>query len=289
MTAVKTAFIGLGVMGYPMAGHMARAGYEVTVYNRTSAKADGWAREYGGRTAPSPGKAAEGADFVFSCVGNDDDLRAVALCEDGILDGMDEGAVFIDHTTASAHVAREIGEAARRLDKHFLDGPVSGGQAGAQRGKLPVMVGGQPEPFERARPLIGADGHAVTLMGGVGAGQLTKMVNQICVVGAAQGLAEGLAFAERAGLDAHKVIEVIAKGAAQSWQMENRGPSMADDRFDFGFATDWMAKDLDICIREAAINGSKLPVSGLILGYYRQLQEQDCGRLDSSCLIKLLR
>ncbi len=289
MTKVKTAFIGLGVMGYPMAGHLARAGHEVTVYNRTSAKADDWAGEYGGQTAPTPGKAAQGADFVFSCVGNDEDLMAVALGEDGILNGMIDGAVFVDHTTASAHVAREIGAAARRLDKHFLDGPVSGGQAGAQRGKLTVMVGGDPEPFERARPIIGAYGHAVTLMGDVGAGQLTKMVNQICVVGVAQGLAEGLAFAERAGLDAHKVIEVISKGAAQSWQMENRGPSMADDRFDFGFATDWMAKDLDICIREAEINGSKLPVTGLILEYYRELQEKGCGRLDSSCLIKLLR
>ncbi len=276
-------------MGYPMAGHLARAGHEVTVYNRTGAKADDWAREYGGRAAASPGKAAEGADFVFSCVGNDDDLMAVALGEDGIINGMDEGAVFVDHTTASANVAREIGEAARRLDKHFLDGPVSGGQAGAQEGKLTVMVGGDPEPFERALPVIGAYGHAVTLMGGVGAGQLTKMVNQICVVGAVQGLAEGLAFAGRAGLDAHKVIEVISKGAAQSWQMENRGPSMADDRFDFGFATDWMAKDLDICIREAKVNGSKLPISGLILEYYRELQEKGYGRLDSSCLIKLLR
>ena len=289
MPAIKTAFIGLGIMGYPMAGHLARAGHEVTVYNRTSAKADDWAGEYGGRAAPTPGKAAQGADFVFSCVGNDEDLRAVALGEDGILNGMDEGAVFVDHTTASANVAREIGEAARRLDKHFLDGPVSGGQAGAQEGKLTVMVGGDPEPFERALPVIGAYGHAVTLMGGVGAGQLTKMVNQICVVGAVQGLAEGLAFAGRAGLDAHKVIEVISKGAAQSWQMENRGPSMADDRFDFGFATDWMAKDLDICIREAKVNGSKLPISGLILEYYRELQEKGYGRLDSSCLIKLLR
>ncbi len=289
MTALKTAFIGLGVMGYPMAGHLARAGHEVTVYNRTGAKADAWTREYGGRAAPTPGKAAEGADFIFSCVGNDDDLRAVAMGTDGILGGMDEGAVWVDHTTASAGVTREIGEAARKLDKHFLDGPVSGGQAGAESGKLTVMVGGESEPFERARPIIGAYGHAVTLMGGVGAGQLTKMVNQICVVGACQGLAEGLVFAERAGLDAHKVIEVISKGAAQSWQMENRGPTMIDDRFDFGFATDWMAKDLDICIREAETNGSKLPVTELILGYYRELQKQGRGRLDSSCLIKLLR
>jgi 3-hydroxyisobutyrate dehydrogenase-like beta-hydroxyacid dehydrogenase len=288
MPAVKTAFIGLGVMGYPMAGHLARAGNFVTVYNRTAAKADAWVGEYGGASAPTPAKAAEGADFVFSCVGNDDDLKAVALGRDGILTGMIDGAVYVDHTTASANVAREIGAAARRLDRHFLDGPVSGGQAGAEGGKLTVMVGGDPEPFERALPVIRAYGHAVTLMGGVGAGQLTKMVNQICVVGAVQGLAEGLVFAERAGLDAHKVIEVIAKGAAQSWQMENRGPSMADGHFNFGFATDWMAKDLDICIREAAINGSKLPVTGLILGYYRQLQEQGCGRLDSSCLIKLL-
>jgi len=283
-------------MGYPMAGHLAKAGHSVTVYNRTSAKAEAWAKEYGGQSAASqvksaatPAAAAEGADFVFSCVGNDDDLRGVALGEDGIITGMDEGAVYVDHTTASAQVARELGEAAARLDKHFLDGPVSGGQAGAENAKLTIMVGGGDEPFNRAQPVMAAYGHAVTLMGAVGAGQLTKMVNQICVVGACQGLAEGLVFAEKAGLDPHQVIEVISKGAAQSWQMENRGPTMADDQFDFGFATDWMAKDLAICLEEAGENGSKLPITGEILGYFRKLQEQGFGRLDSSCLIKLLR
>ncbi len=285
----KLAFIGLGVMGYPMAGHLIKAGHEVTVYNRTAAKAEAWVREHGGAGAETPAAAAEGKDMVFACVGNDDDLRGVTFGEQGILAGMDEGAVFVDHTTASAEVAREIYAAAKKTDKRFLDGPVSGGQAGAENGALTVMLGGDQDAFDLVAPVIAAYGKAVTLLGASGAGQLTKMVNQICIAGLLQGLAEGLNFAGLAGLDAKKVVEVISKGAAQSWQMENRGYTMIDDRFDFGFAVDWMRKDLAICIAESKNNGAPIPVTEIVAGYYEKIAERGGNRWDTSSLIRLLK
>ncbi|MBC8339993.1 MAG: NAD(P)-dependent oxidoreductase, partial [Alphaproteobacteria bacterium] len=251
----KTAFIGLGVMGYPMAGHLAKAGHDVTVYNRTTAKAEAWAGEHGGAFADTPAKAAAGCDLVFSCVGNDNDLRSVVYGDDGILAGMKEGAIFMDHTTASADVAREINAKASDMGIGFLDGPVSGGQAGAENGALTVMVGGEQSHFDVAEPVAQAYSKAVTLMGPAGSGQLTKAVNQICIAGLVQGLSEGLAFADKAGLDAKKVVEVISKGAAQSWQMDNRAETMIDDKFDFGFAVEWMQKDLGIALTEARNNG----------------------------------
>ncbi|MBT7943546.1 MAG: NAD(P)-dependent oxidoreductase, partial [Alphaproteobacteria bacterium] len=260
----KTAFIGLGVMGYPMAGHLAKAGHDVTVYNRTNAKAEAWAKEFGGAHADTPAKAAAGCDVVFSCVGNDDDLRSVVYGDDGILAGMTKGAIFMDHTTASADVAREIDAKARDLGIGFLDGPVSGGQAGAENGALTVMVGGEQAHFDIAEPVAQAYSKAVTLMGPAGSGQLTKAVNQICIGGLVQGLSEGLAFADKAGLDAKKVVEVISKGAAQSWQMDNRADTMIDDKFDFGFAVEWMQKDLGIALTEARSNGALLPATGLV-------------------------
>ena len=275
-------------MGYPMAGHMAKDGQEVTVYNRTAAKAEAWVKEYGGTAAPTPAQAAGGADVVCACVGNDDDLRAVVFGGDGILAGMKAGAILVDHTTASAAVAREIDEAARDQGKHFLDAPVSGGQAGAENGMLTVMVGGEEDAFKRAEPVISVYARAVTLMGPAGAGQLTKMVNQICIAGLLQGLAEGLNFAHRAGLDAKRVVDVISKGAAQSWQMDNRGKTMIDDEFDFGFAVDWMRKDLDICLAEADRNGASLPVTDLVNQFYAKIQARGGNRWDTSSLIRLL-
>ena len=288
MTALKTAFIGLGVMGYPMAGHLAKAGHAVTVHNRTQAKAEAWAGEHGGAVAETPAAAAAEADFVFACVGDDDDLRGVALGADGALAAMQEGAVFIDHTTASAEIAREVHREAQKRRLDFLDAPVSGGQAGAESGALTIMIGGAEEVFARARPVLSAYAREVALMGPVGAGQLTKMVNQICVAGLIQALAEGLNFARQAGLDAKKVVDLISQGAASSWQMANRGDTMLDDEFDFGFAVDWMLKDLAICLAEARNLGAPLPLTGIVNGYYRQIQERGGGRWDTSSLIRLL-
>jgi 3-hydroxyisobutyrate dehydrogenase len=285
----KTAFIGLGVMGYPMAGHLAAKGHEVTVYNRTAAKAEAWAKQHGGRSAPTPRAAAEGAEIVFACVGNDDDLRSVTIGPDGAFHGLASGAVFVDHTTASASVARELFTAARERGAHFIDAPVSGGQAGAENGVLTVMCGGEAEPYARAEPVIAAFARACRLMGPAGAGQLTKMVNQICIAGLLQGLSEGLHFAQKAGLDGKAVLEVISKGAAGSWQMENRGTTMLDDRFDFGFAVDWMRKDLGICLEEADNNSASLPATALIDQFYKDVQKLGGGRWDTSSLIRRLR
>ena len=285
---MKVSFIGLGVMGYPMAGHLARAGHDVTVYNRTQVKAAKWVKEHGGRAVSTPREAAQGKDIVFSCVGNDSDLRAISLGADGAFAGMQKGAIYVDHSTVSANVARELEQLARAAGFGFLDAPVSGGQAGAEKGVLTVMVGGEPGAFATAQPVMAHYGRAVTLMGTAGAGQLTKMVNQIAITGMVQSLAEGLNFATRAGLDAKKVIDVIAKGAAQSWQLENRGPTMVDDKFDFGFAVDWMRKDLQICLDEGRRNGALLPVTAVVEQWYGKLQEKGYGRLDSSSLMKLL-
>jgi len=285
---MKLAWIGLGVMGYPMAGHLARAGHEVTVYNRTRAKSDKWVKEYGGRAAATPREAAQGAQIVFSCVGNDHDLRQVTLGKDGAFAGVAKGAIYADHSTVSANVSRELEQAARAAGFSYLDAPVSGGQSGAEKGILTIMVGGDAQAFAIAQPAMAKYGRAVTLMGPSGAGQLTKMVNQITVVGLVQALAEGLNFAVHAGLDGKKVVEVISKGAAQSWQLENRGPTMLDDKFDFGFAVDWMRKDLQICLDEARRNGALLPLTAVIEQYYGKLQEKGYGRLDSSSLMKLL-
>ncbi len=288
MTATKAAFIGLGTMGYPMAGHLATAGHEITVFNRTRTRAEAWVKEHGGRVGGTPAEAAAGAHLVFTCVGNDDDLRAVVCGADGAFAGMDEGVVLVDHTTASGMVAREVGRAAAERGLGFLDAPMSGGEEGAKKGVLTIMVGGAPETFAEAEPVIGAYARAVTLMGPVGSGQLTKMVNQICCVGIIQGLAEGLNFALRAGLDAGKVVDVISKGAAQSWQMDNRARTMIEDSFDFGFAVDWMLKDMRIVLAEAGENGAQVPVATLVEGYLVRLQEQGAGRLDHTALIRLL-
>jgi len=285
---LKLAFIGLGVMGGPMAGHLARAGHEVTVFNRTRSKADAWVAKHGGTSAATPKEAAKDAAIVFSCVGNDDDLREITLGEHGAFAGMKPGAIFADHTTASAQVAVELERAARGKGLSFLDAPVSGGQSGAEQGILTIMVGGEPAAFEIARPAMACYGRAVTLMGPPGAGQKTKMVNQICVGGVIQGLAEGLAFAMRAGLDAKQVVDVISKGAANSWQMENRGHTMVDDKFDFGFAVDLMRKDLRIAMEEARANGAGLPATALIDQFYSRVQSRGGGRLDTSSLIRLL-
>jgi 3-hydroxyisobutyrate dehydrogenase len=285
----KVAFIGLGVMGFPMAGHLAKAGHEVTVYNRTRARAESWVAKHGGRLADPPARAAEGAELVFSCVGDDPDVREVTLGANGALQSMAKGAVHVDHTTASAALAREVAAEAAKRGVSFLDAPVSGGQSGAENGALTVMVGGDPQAFERAKPVISHFARAVTLMGPSGAGQLTKMVNQICVVGVVEGLAEAIDFGLRAGLDMKLALEVISKGAATSWQMENRGQTMIDDKFDFGFATDWMRKDLRICLAEGAQNGAGLPCTRLIEGFYGEIQKMGGGRWDSSSLIRRLR
>jgi 3-hydroxyisobutyrate dehydrogenase len=285
----KTAFIGLGVMGYPMAGHLAAKGHEVTVYNRTAAKSDAWVKQHGGRSAATPRAAAEGAEIVFACVGNDDDLRSVTTGPDGAFHGLAADAVFVDHTTASAAVARELHAAASERGAHFIDAPVSGGQAGAENGVLTVMCGGEAGPYARAEPVIAAFARACRLMGPAGSGQLTKMVNQICIAGLLQGLSEGLHFAQKAGLDGKAVLEVISKGAAGSWQMENRGTTMLDDRFDFGFAVDWMRKDLGICLEEADTNGASLPATALIDQFYKDVQKLGGGRWDTSSLIRRLR
>ncbi len=288
MAVRKAAFIGLGVMGYPMAGHLASAGFEVTVYNRTQARAEAWLGQHTGTSAPTPRAAAAGAQIVCACVGNDNDLREVTLGEQGAFHELAPGAIFVDHTTASASVARELAAVAGERGCEFLDAPVSGGQAGAENGQLTIMVGGAESAFEAARPAMESYGRAVTLMGPAGSGQLTKMVNQICIAGLVQGLAEGLNFAGRAGLDAKRVLEVISKGAAQSWQMDNRGVTMVEDRFDFGFAVDWMRKDLDICLSQARECGARLPVTALVDQFYAAVQERGGGRWDTSSLIRLL-
>ena len=284
----KVAFLGLGVMGYPMAGHLAKAGHEVTVYNRTTAKAESWVAEHGGAFKTSPKLAAEGQDFVFACVGNDDDLRAVTIGAEGAFAGMASGAIFIDHTTASAGVARELYVEAQSKGLHFIDAPVSGGQAGAQNGVLTVMCGGDEAAYAKAEPQIKAFARACRLMGPSGAGQLTKMVNQICIAGLVQGLAEGVHFAMQAGLDAEAVIEVISKGAAQSWQMENRYKTMIAGKYDFGFAVDWMRKDLGICLDEARNNGARLPVAALVDQFYADVQKMGGQRWDTSSLLARL-
>jgi 3-hydroxyisobutyrate dehydrogenase len=284
----KVAFIGLGVMGYPMAGHLSGRGYDVTVYNRTAAKAEKWVAEYGGAQAASPAAAVTGADFVFTCVGNDDDLRSVVLGPGGAFAGMKPGAVLVDHTTTSAIVARELHALAGGKGLHFLDAPVSGGQSGAEGGTLTVMAGGDAEVFARAKPAMESYGRAVTLMGPPGAGQLTKMVNQICIAGLVQALAEGMNFATRAGLDGDLVLDVISRGAAQSWQMENRGRTMLRGEYEFGFAVDWMRKDLGICLEEAEGNGARLPVTALVGQFYKNVQARGGNRYDTSSLMLLL-
>jgi 3-hydroxyisobutyrate dehydrogenase len=285
----KVAFLGLGVMGYPMAGHLkSKGGHEVTVYNRTAAKAEKWAAQYGGTHKPTPKEAAAGQDFVMACVGNDDDLRQVTLGPDGAFASMKKGAVFVDHTTASAEIARELHAEANKRGFAFVDAPVSGGQAGAENGVLTVMCGGDAEPYARAEKVIAAYARMCKLLGPAGAGQLTKMVNQICIAGLVQGLAEGIHFAKRAGLDVEAVVETISKGAAQSWQMENRYKTMNAGKFDFGFAVDWMRKDLAICLAEARRNGANLPVSALVDQFYSEVQKMGGRRWDTSSLIARL-
>jgi 3-hydroxyisobutyrate dehydrogenase-like beta-hydroxyacid dehydrogenase len=289
---MKVAFLGLGVMGGPMAGHLAKAGHHVVVYNRTRSKADKWAqdhKEFDVAVAGSPREAAAGRDFVFACVGNDDDLRSVTVGTDGAFQNMPKGSVFVDHTTASAEIARELGEAARAQGIFFLDAPVSGGQAGAVNGALTVMVGGDQGAFDRAKPVGMAFSKAFTRIGDNGAGQLAKMVNQICIAGLVQGLSEGIGFGMKAGLDMKLVLEVISKGAAQSWQMENRGNTMVDDKFDFGFAVDWMRKDLGLCLQESKRNGAPLPVTALVDQFYGDVQRMGGQRWDTSSLIKRLK
>ncbi|MBB5216073.1 NAD(P)-dependent oxidoreductase [Parapusillimonas granuli] len=287
--SAKVAFLGLGVMGFPMAGHLAKAGHSVTVYNRTYAKAEHWVQEFGGSAARTPREAVRGASMVFCCVGNDDDLRSVVLGENGALAGMDEGSIFVDHTTASAEVARELYALAKEKGVGFIDAPVSGGQAGAVNGKLTVMCGGEQARFDAIRPLALNFAQAVTLLGEPGAGQLCKMVNQICIAGLVQGLSEGIAFGQAAGLDMSKVLQVISKGAAQSWQMENRGSTMIEDKFDFGFAVDWMRKDLGLVLDEAKRNGARVPVTALVDQFYADVQHMGGNRWDTSSLIKRLR
>lgn len=285
----KVAFIGLGVMGYPMAGHLkVKGGHDVTVYNRTIAKAEKWATEFGGTFKPTPAEAAHGADFVFTCVGNDEDLRSVTTGTDGCIATMKPGAILIDNTTASAEVARELEAAAEAKGCFFIDAPVSGGQAGAENGVLTVMCGGKPDIFEKAKPVIDAYARMVGLMGSAGSGQLTKMVNQICIAGLVQGLAEGIHFAKRAGLDVEDVVSVISKGAAGSWQMENRHKTMNQGKFDFGFAIDWMRKDLAICLDEARKNGARLPVAALVDQFYGDVQQMGGNRWDTSSLLARL-
>ena len=289
----QVAFLGLGVMGYPMAGHLAMAGHTVTVYNRTATKSEALCAQLAStgrvKSAETPKLAAAGADIVFCCVGNDDDLRQVVLADTGALAGMEPGAIFVDHTTASANVARELYGAARNLGLAFVDAPVSGGQAGAQNGALTVMCGGDEAAFNAVKPVAMAFSRAFTLMGGSGAGQLTKMVNQICIAGLVQGLSEAVAFGQRAGLDMAQVLDVIGKGAAQSWQLDNRGPTMVQDQFDFGFAVDWMRKDLGLVLDEAKRNGARLPVTALVDQFYADVQQMGGGRWDTSSLIKRLK
>jgi 3-hydroxyisobutyrate dehydrogenase len=288
VTPQKVAFLGLGVMGYPMAGHLQRAGHQVTVYNRTAAKAEAWAKEYGGKAASTPCEAAQGASLVFACVGNDTDLRSIVLGADGAFAGMAKGTCFVDHTTASAEVARELYAEAKKLGLQFIDAPVSGGQAGAINGLLTVMCGGDSAVFDLAKPVGMAFSRAFTLVGPSGSGQLAKMVNQICIAGLVQGLSEGVAFGQAAGLDMNLVLDVISKGAAQSWQMENRGKTMVEGKFEFGFAVDWMRKDLGLCLDESTRNGAALPVTAVVDQFYGDVQKMGGARWDTSSLIKRL-
>ena len=288
-TPTKVAFIGLGVMGLPMAGHLATAGHDVTVYNRNTQKAQAWVKEFGGRACATPREAAQGAQIVFACVGNDDDLRSIVLGADGAFAGMSAGATFVDHTTASALVARELSALAKQKSLRFIDAPVSGGQAGAVNGMLTVMCGGDAAEFDAVKNVIAVMARAVTLVGPAGAGQLAKMVNQMCIAGLVQGLSEGIAFGQAAGLDMKQVIEVIGKGAAQSWQMDNRGATMVDDKFEFGFAVDWMRKDLGLVMDECNRNGARVPSIALIDQFYADVQKMGGGRWDTSSLIKRLR
>ena len=285
----RCAFLGLGVMGHPMAGHLARAGHSVSVYNRTAAKAEAWAAEHGGVYAATPRQAAAGAEFIFACVGNDEDLRSVVLGADGAFAGMAPSAIFIDHTTASAAVARELSAVANAQGLHFVDAPVSGGQAGAVNGALTVMCGGETAAFDAMRPVAMNFAKAVTRIGDSGAGQLAKMVNQVCIAGLVQGLAEAIAFGQRAGLDMPLVLDVIGKGAAQSWQLDNRGKTMVDDKFEFGFAVDWMRKDLGLVLDEARRNGAQLPVTALVDQFYAEVQALGGQRWDTSSLIRRLK
>ncbi len=285
---MKLAFLGLGVMGFPMAGHLQKAGHSVTVYNRNAEKSAKWVATYGGTSGATPREAAAGADIVLMCVGNDNDVRSVVYGDSGALAGMNAGAVLVDHTTASAELARELDAAAKAQGKGFIDAPVSGGQAGAENGKLGIMCGGDQATFDSAKDVLNVYAKALVRIGDAGAGQLTKMVNQICIAGLVQALSEGLAFAQKAGIDAKLVLEVISKGAAQSWQMENRGNTMVDGKFDFGFAVDWMRKDLGICLDEAKRNGARLPVTALVDQLYADVQQTGGGRLDTSSLIKRL-
>jgi 3-hydroxyisobutyrate dehydrogenase len=285
----NVAFLGLGVMGYPMAGHLAKkGGHTITVYNRTAAKAEKWAKEFGGKHASTPREAAESQEIVFACVGNDDDLRSVVLGKDGAFAGMKSGAIFVDHTTASAEVARELAAEGKKSGIGFVDAPVSGGQAGAENGALTVMCGGDEATYKKVEPVIAAYAKMCRLLGPSGAGQLTKMVNQLCIAGVVQGLSEGLHFAQKAGLDGAAVVEVISKGAAQSWQMENRYKTMLEGKFDFGFAVDWMRKDLAICLAEARRNGAHLPAGALVDQFYSEVQTMGGGRWDTSALIARL-
>jgi len=284
----KIAWIGLGVMGGPMAGHLQKAGHDVTVYNRTTSRAEEWVEQYGGSMALTPAQAAKNCDFVFACVGNDDDLRAVTIGENGAFGSMKDGAIFVDHTTASAAVARELHADAQSRGIGFIDAPVSGGQAGAENGVLTVMCGGDEEVFEKAVPIIDIFARSCKLLGDPGAGQLTKMVNQICIAGVVQGLAEGMNFAQRSGLDGDAVLDVISKGAAGSWQMENRGSTMLKDEFDFGFAVDWMRKDLGMCLAEADRNGASLPLTALVDQFYKEIQAMGGNRWDTSSLMRRL-
>ena len=286
---MRVAFLGLGVMGFPMAGHLrARGSHEVAVFNRTRAKAEAWVQKHGGRAAATPREAAQGAEIVFMCVGNDDDVRSIAYGKDGALAGMGKGTILVDHTTASADLARELFQKGKEQGLEFIDAPVSGGQAGAENGQLTVMCGGDQAPFDRAKPVIDSYAKSCLLLGPAGAGQLTKMVNQICIAGLVQGLAEGMAFGAKAGLDMEKVIAVISKGAAQSWQMDNRAKTMVQGKFDFGFAVDWMRKDLGICLAEAKKNGARLPVTALVDQFYGHVQARGGRRWDTSSLMNLL-
>ena len=284
----KVAFLGLGVMGYPMAGHLAAGGHDLTVYNRSAAKAAKWTKQHKGKSAKTPREAAKGAEFVFCCVGNDNDLRSVVLGKDGAFAGMAKGTVFVDNTTASADVARELAAEAKKLGIGFIDAPVSGGQAGAENAKLTVMCGGVAKDFKRVEPVIDCYAQACVLLGKTGSGQLTKMVNQLCIAGLVQGLSEGVNFGMKAGLDMEKVLQVIGKGAAQSWQMDNRGKTMVKGEFEFGFAVDWMRKDLKICLEEANRNGARLPVAALVDQFYSLVQQRGGGRWDTSALIQPL-
>ena len=285
---VKCAFLGLGVMGYPMAGHLAAKGHEVTVYNRTTAKAEDWVSKHGGKVGATPAEAASGQEIVFACVGNDDDLRSVTMGETGAFSSMAAGAIFVDHTTASAGVARELNAVAGEKSFGFIDAPVSGGQAGAENGALTVMCGGDQATYDKVEGVIASYAKSCRLMGDAGAGQLTKMVNQICIAGLLQGLSEGMHFAQKAGLDGEAVLDVISKGAAGSWQMENRGTTMLADKFDFGFAVDWMRKDLGICLAEADNNGASLPMTATVDQFYKDVQRMGGGRWDTSSLMRRL-